>query len=50
MVYVEPSAMDSEKHQVQMSDDVKQHSLSAGGDYGEDQKLTRRILFQLDTR
>ncbi|OJJ08952.1 hypothetical protein ASPVEDRAFT_48072 [Aspergillus versicolor CBS 583.65] len=42
--------MDSEKHQVQMSDDIKQHSLSADGDSGEDQKLTRRILFKLDTR
>ncbi len=39
-----------EKHQVQMSDDVEQHSLSADGAHNEDQKLTRRILFKLDTR
>ncbi|KAL4911768.1 major facilitator superfamily domain-containing protein [Aspergillus aurantiobrunneus] len=42
--------MDPEKSQIEMSEDVKQHSLSASGDYDAEQKLTRKILLKLDTR
>ncbi|KAL4868950.1 hypothetical protein BDV12DRAFT_168649 [Aspergillus spectabilis] len=42
--------MDPEKSQVEMADDVKKHELHASGDLDDEQKLTRRILFKLDTR
>ncbi|KAL4781725.1 major facilitator superfamily domain-containing protein [Aspergillus varians] len=42
--------MDPEKPGVQMSDDDKQRSVSLGGDSDAEEKLTRRILFKLDTR
>ncbi|KAL2863120.1 putative MFS transporter [Aspergillus lucknowensis] len=42
--------MDSLKPQADMSDDTKGHPLNEMGDFEENQKLTRRILFKLDTR
>ncbi|CEL11433.1 hypothetical protein ASPCAL14535 [Aspergillus calidoustus] len=41
--------MDS-KPQTEMSDDVKGQVLNETGDFEAEQKLTRRILFKLDTR
>ncbi|KAL4993712.1 major facilitator superfamily domain-containing protein [Aspergillus recurvatus] len=42
--------MDPEKPRAEMTNDVKQHSLSEAGDHDAEQKLARRILFKLDTR
>lgn len=39
-----------EKSHVEMADDVKPHSFGVGGDTLAEQKLTRKILLQLDTR
>jgi hypothetical protein len=41
--------MDS-KPQTEMSDDVKGQALNETGDFEAEQKLTRQILFKLDTR
>ncbi|KAL4877908.1 major facilitator superfamily domain-containing protein [Aspergillus karnatakaensis] len=42
--------MDVEKSRVEMADDIQKHELRANGDFEAEQKLTRRVLFKLDTR
>ncbi|KAL4937699.1 hypothetical protein BDV06DRAFT_215677 [Aspergillus oleicola] len=42
--------MDPEKPGAEVSDDVKHHSFSVAGDPEAEQKLTRKILWKLDTR